>query len=82
MKARNYPGLFRGGIMKNTDEYVILSELCKRNGRFLSLMNDGTIVTQDKYDGCDAQFFETYEDAIEWEKGYISPEESEIIQEL
>ena len=45
-------------------------------------MKDGTIVTQDKYDGCDAQFFKTYEDAIEWEKGYISSEESEMIQEL
>ena len=47
----------------------ILMELCKKNGRYLSINNDGTCRTSDIYDGCDGQTFDDIIEAIEWEKG-------------
>ena len=47
-----------------------LERLARKNGRGISTNKDGIIITADLYDGCDAHFSETVEDAIEWEKGY------------
>ncbi len=55
--------------MDETEEY--LRELCNRNGRVCNYTDDDLIVTYDKYSGTDAQYFETYEEAIKWEEGYI-----------
>lgn len=71
---------------KNTavpDGLEELKALCKRTGREITYRR-GFIVTSDIYEGTDAQYFKTYEEAIEWEKGYfdmVSCEETDIQEE-
>ncbi len=60
--------------MDNDMKYEQLLQLCTRNGRIISLMKDGRIFTCDNYEYTDGQYFETIEEAIEWEKGYIPDE--------
>lgn len=56
---------------KNTiHKWDELERLARKNARSVSTTEDGWIVTQDIFDGCDAHFSETVEDAIEWERGY------------
>ena len=49
-----------------------LENLCRKNGRYIEYMKDGRIATFDMYEGTDAQYFNTAEEAVEWEKGYIA----------
>ena len=49
-----------------------LEELCKRNGRALRTYSNGDYETFDMYDGCDWQRFKSYEECLEWEKGYLT----------
>ena len=59
-----------------------LENLCKINGRYIEYMKDGRIATFDVYEGTDAHYSDTIEDAIEWEKGYLpSPCPSELLPE-
>ena len=46
-----------------------LKQICKENFREIAY-KDNLIITFDRYEGTDAQYFETYEEAIEWEEGY------------
>lgn len=46
-----------------------LEELARKNGRYVATKN-GSIVTADFVDGCDAQYFDNVADAITWEEGY------------
>ena len=47
-----------------------LKTLCRRNGRTLISYPGGKYETVDFYEACDRQFFETIDEAMEWEKGY------------
>ena len=47
-----------------------LEELCLKNGRVLRTYSNGDFETFDMYDGCDWQRFKSYEECLEWEKGY------------
>ena len=49
-----------------------LEELCRRNGRVLRTYSNGDFETFDMYDGCDWQRFKSYEECLEWEKGYLT----------
>ena len=49
-----------------------LEELCTRNGRVLRTYSNGDFATFDMYDGCDWQRFKSYEECLEWEKGYLN----------
>ncbi|MBR3346781.1 MAG: hypothetical protein IKG37_06840 [Solobacterium sp.] len=49
-----------------------LEELCTRNGRVLRTYSNGDFETFDMYDGCDWQRFKSYEECLEWEKGYLN----------
>ena len=55
--------------LKN-EQGQFLQDLCDVNGR-----NDGFLETADIYDGCDRQLFQTVEEAIQWEAGYIRARE-------
>ena len=58
--------------VKNGETCLALEELkqiCKENFREIAY-KDNLIITFDRYEGTDAQYFETYEEAIEWEEGY------------
>ena len=50
----------------------ILEKLCRINGRALEVSNNRKykVVTFDKYDGCDCQYFQSFESAYDWECGY------------
>lgn len=48
-----------------------LERLARKNGRYVSTLKDGTIVTADFYEGCDAHYSDTVEEAIEWERRYL-----------
>ena len=48
----------------------LLIELLEKNGRVFVITPKGLINTYDRYDGTDGGYFETYEEACEWEKGY------------
>lgn len=48
-----------------------LERICNRNGRSLKIFGDGSYETADLSDGCDWQRFSNYEEALEWESGYI-----------
>ena len=68
---------------EKTDMMKRLEELCRQNGRVMEVRSDGTIVTFDSYEGTDAQYFDDYASAIEWEKGYQWEEEEEHpVQEM
>ena len=49
-----------------------LAMLCQKNGRCLEFLADSRIVTFDMYEGTDAHYSGTIEEAIEWEKGYLA----------
>lgn len=49
-----------------------LEELCTRNGRVLRTYSNGDFETFNMYDGCDWQRFKSYEECLEWEKGYLN----------
>ena len=49
-----------------------LEELCTRNGRVLRTYSNGEFETFDRYDGCDWQRFKSYDECLEWEKGYLN----------
>ena len=49
-----------------------LEELCTRNCRVLRTYSNGDFETFDMYDGCDWQRFKSYEECLEWEKGYLN----------
>ena len=49
-----------------------LEELCTRNGRVLRTYSNGDFETFDMYDGWDWQRFKSYEECLEWEKGYLN----------
>ena len=57
--------------MKKSKDMQRLESLCRKNGRYIEYMNDGRIVTFDMSEGTDAHYFDTIEEAIEWEKGYL-----------
>ena len=52
------------------DKWDELERLARKNGRGITTNKDGIIITADLFDGCDAHFSETVEDAITWERGY------------
>ncbi|MBQ1296457.1 hypothetical protein [Anaerolactibacter massiliensis] len=60
--------------LKN-EQGQFLQDLCDVNGRSLRIRNDGYLETADIYDGCDRQMFQTVEEAIRWEAGYIRARE-------
>lgn len=53
------------------DKWDELEKLARKNGRYIETMKDGTIITADFIDGCDAHYSDTVDDAIEWEKRYL-----------
>ena len=60
--------------LKN-EQGQFLQDLCDVNGRSLRIRNDGFLETADIYDGCDRQQFQTVEEDIRWEAGYIRARE-------
>ena len=48
-----------------------LEELCRKNGRILRTYSNGDYETFDQYDGCDWKRFKSYEECLEWERGYL-----------
>ena len=69
-KYRYWKQYMDGGEIYPSDALQELRELCERNFRVLDY-EKGLIVTFDRYEGTDAQYFETYEDAVKWERGYL-----------
>lgn len=55
---------------RTIDKWDELERLARKNARCVWTSDDGWIVTQDIFDGCDAHYSETVDDAIEWERGY------------
>jgi len=51
------------------DKWDELERLARKNGRGITTTKDGYIITQD-FDGCDAHYSKSVDDAIEWERGY------------
>lgn len=56
---------------KTDNKWTELENIVQKTGRTAWKRKDGVIVCQDWYDGCDAHYSDTIEDAIEWEKSYL-----------
>ena len=69
-------------IDKKNEFVETLALLCKKNGRCFEILSDSRIVTFDMYEGTDAHYSDSIEEAIEWEKGYtLSSDAPEINME-
>lgn len=69
-------------VIKKNELTETLAMLCRKNGRCLEILPNRRILTFDIYEGTDAHYSDTVEEAIEWEKGYLpSPCPSELLPE-